>query len=112
MKHQGRHQLVTANRLADGRVVYLTATGDWSADIGASAVAADAEAAARLLTIAEAAAARQIVVEPYLIPVVTETGAIRPVRYREAIRAFGPSVRSDLARQATASTHGEPHVPL
>ncbi len=36
-----------------------------------------------------------VIVEPYLIEVVVENGARRPVEAREAIRAFGPSARTE-----------------
>ena len=85
-------QVITANRLTDGIVVYLTAAGDWSPAIADSLVCPDADAtAAAMVTAARAEAEDQHVVTPYEIDVTTD-GDIRPVRYREAIRAFGPSV--------------------
>ena len=57
--------------------------------------------AAALLALAEAdAAARHEVVDPYLIDVEEEGGALRPTKYREAIRCLGPTIRQDLGKQA------------
>lgn len=90
-------QVVTANRLADGQVVYFTSQGGWSETIADGAVAHDKDSATALLLRAERAVAEQVVVEPYLIQVThKDDGDILPVRYREAIRALGPSVRPDI----------------
>ncbi len=59
-------QAVTANRLANGAVVFLTADSRWSPRVNDSAVAEDAGTAAALMAIANKAAADQIVVAPYL----------------------------------------------
>jgi hypothetical protein len=85
-------KLVTANRLRDGAVVFLTASGDWSLAVDDGAVARDDARAAALLEIGNQAAAAQFVVAPYLIEVQAEAGRIVPITYRERIRAFGPSI--------------------
>lgn len=65
--------------------------------IADGAVAHDKDSATALLLRAERAVAEQVVVEPYLIQVThKDDGDILPVRYREAIRALGPSVRPDI----------------
>ncbi|WP_237152139.1 DUF2849 domain-containing protein [Oryzibacter oryziterrae] len=88
-------QIVTANRLADGDVVFRTASGDWVRDVNAAEVLSDKAAAttAELAAKADVAAARVIEVE--VIDVTDADGAIVPVRLRERIRAFGPTVKSD-----------------
>lgn len=85
-------QAVTANRLRDGAVVFLTAGGAWSRAVNDSAVARSGDEAAALLAVGARAAAERIVVEPYLIEVSVTDGAVRPLSARETIRAFGPSV--------------------
>jgi len=85
-------QAVTANRLADGAVVFLTGDSRWSPRVNDSAVAGDAATAAAILAIANKSAADQIVVAPYLFEVSVEGGAVRPLSARESIRAAGPSV--------------------
>jgi len=89
-------QMVLANRLTDGRVVFLAADGSWVDDIAAGTVAADADVAERLLATARLAEARNAVVEPYLIGIRQVAGQRQPLDWREAIRAAGPTVRTDL----------------
>ena len=95
-------KVVTANRLWDGLVVYLAADGSWSERLAEGSVAADEAVQAELEARARAAAAAHLVVAPYLIEVRHEGGAVRPVQYREEIRARGPTVRPDLGKQALA----------
>jgi hypothetical protein len=85
----GTLQIVTANRLRDGVVVFLTATGEWTSDIARAAVARDGEAATRLLGIGTVAAAEHRIVEPYLTAVIEDGDTIVPVSLRERIRAQG-----------------------
>ena len=85
-------RILTANRLADGRVVYLGA-GGWSRDLAAASRARDDREAALLDAKGRRAAAENHVTDPYLI----ELADGIPVRRRERIRALGPTVRADLA---------------
>jgi len=75
---------VTANRLADGAVVFRRDDGGWSLRGEEAASAADG---AGLLAAAERDAAAALVVGPYLIDLADG----RPADYRERIRAYGPS---------------------
>jgi hypothetical protein len=75
---------VTANRLADGAVVFRRADGGWSLRVEEAAAVEDA---AELLAAAERDAAAALVVAPYLIDLADGT----PTDYRERIRAYGPS---------------------
>jgi hypothetical protein len=93
-------QIVTANRLDDGEVVYLADDGAWSERIAGGRVAEGKEDGAALLAAAETAVAERKVVAPYLIDVVVEDGSPRAVRFKERIRASGPPVRPDLGKQA------------
>ena len=83
-------QSVTANRLADGAVVFRRGDGQWSLRVEEAATAGQDEAGA-LLAAAERDAAAAIVVGPYLIEIDSVGGEPRPVGYRERIRAYGPS---------------------
>ncbi len=85
-------QIVTANRLRDGAVVYLAADGSWSTNISEGVVARDAVAAERLMAAGNQAAADQVVVGPYLIAVAVNDDRVEPIGTRERIRALGPSV--------------------
>jgi len=93
-------KVVTANRLIDGDVVYLTAKGDWSDWLDDSGPAETPEHEAALLDLAAQAVHARLVVDPYLMPVAQDEGHLRPLSQREIIRAAGPSVRTDLGKQA------------
>ena len=84
-------EIVTANRLKDGRAVYLR-EGGWSESLEDAQVAGSAAAAQALLAAAERSAAANEVVAPYLIEVIDERGRLTPARRRERIRAEGPTV--------------------
>lgn len=96
-------QVLTANRLIDGAVVFLAVGETWVTRLDDVQVAADKDDAAALEAIGARDVAAQIVVAPYLIDVAEENGHIAPTRYRERIRAFGPSTHPELAKQAYAS---------
>jgi len=83
-------QIVTANRLRDGAVVFRRADGSWTLRVE-EAASADAAAAPALLAAAEQDAAAALVVAPYLVEVTPGAGGLVPTAYRERIRAFGPS---------------------
>ncbi len=93
-------QVVTANRIGDGTVVYLTRVGGWSERITDGQVSRSDEERDALMAVAQATAEIPAVVEPYVIDVVEEAGAVRPVRYREAIRARGPTIHPAFGQQA------------
>lgn len=92
-------QVISANRLGDGLVVYLKADDTWSEWISRSEIAADEAAAEALLARARQAEDARVVIDPYLVDVAEFDGEVRPTRYRELIRATGPSVRPDLSKQ-------------
>ena len=89
---------LTANRLADGEVVFWK-RGVWverfaEAELFADEVAADA---------AETRAKAQVtvLVEPYLIDVIDADGAgPAPLSYRERLRALGPTNKLEHGKQA------------
>jgi hypothetical protein len=91
-------QMLTANRLTDGTVVFRAADGRWVEQVGEGQVVEEAAAPA-LLKEGETGVARAEVVGPYLIDVALADGRPVPLRYRERIRAEGPSV----GKQARAS---------
>lgn len=87
-------KMVIANRLRDGFTVFRADTGAWVESILEGAVARSAEEAQGLLAGAESDAAANVVVGPYLIDITEAGGGRRPVSWREAIRAFGPTVET------------------
>ncbi|NQV43907.1 MAG: DUF2849 domain-containing protein [Rhodospirillales bacterium] len=90
-------QIVTANRLIDGAVVYFTTDDTWSPWIADARTLDNGPSADTTLTLAHASAGRNEVVDPYLIDVAQEAQTIKPVRYRETIRAKGPSTHPHLS---------------
>ena len=88
---------LTANRLDDGEVVFLS-RGRWTLQF-AEADLIDDEAAALA---AEAHAKTKVteLVEPYLIDVAPVDGGWAPISYRERLRALGPTNRHDHGKQA------------
>ena len=101
--------VMTANRLVDGEVVFLAARG-WVEEIGRATLAATEEQVKALDALGRQAMAVNEVVGAYLVEVVEEGGRIRPLKLREYLRTLGPSVRTDLGKQARNA--GETHVPL
>jgi hypothetical protein len=93
-------QIVTANRLSDGVVLFMDAAGGWTDDFALAAVYPDAVTLAAALTLAAEAVAACLLVDPYGIEVELRNGHYAPKALREAIRASGPTVRRDLGKQA------------
>jgi hypothetical protein len=88
--------VITANRLADGAVVYRRTDGGWTTKLSEAAIVTSAPAARELLT----AAARDEIkaVGAYPAPVeLAADGEIRPGNLRELIRVGGPTVERRLA---------------
>jgi hypothetical protein len=81
--------VVTANRLADGAVVYRAAVGGWTARLADAAVVTDAEAAKALLAAANADDVDAV--GAYVAPVRIVDGRIEPGNLREHIRVGGPT---------------------
>jgi hypothetical protein len=84
-------QMIIANRLTDGLVVFYTDGGGWTVNIADGVVIEDDADQARMLVAARADEDRCIIIDPNLIDVTVDGGSPRPVAIREAIRAFGPT---------------------
>ena len=93
-------EMITANRLRDGLVVFLDAAGGWSEDFHRGAIVEDAAAKAAALAVAARAAADNLIVDVYAIALELRAGHLAPKALRERIRATGPTVRTDLGKQA------------
>ena len=96
--------VITANRLHDGVVVYLDRAGGWSEWIDDARVARTPEDGKKLLAVAEGPDQGTRVVGPYLMDVIEDGGRPRPASNREIIRAKGPTVRTDLGKQAVGTS--------
>ncbi|MBB2168048.1 DUF2849 domain-containing protein [Gluconacetobacter aggeris] len=103
--------IVTANRLCDGSVVWLDASGNWGENIGAAASMDEADAASTVVTLQRRD--RNIVVDVRSIPAEAGENHPRPLSQREQLRASGPSVRPDLRhlRSGTCEEVGIRPVP-
>jgi hypothetical protein len=89
MKGRFTPQVVTANALVEGDVVYLTADDRWSRHHHeAELIEDEAHAQMRLL---HATAQRQVVVGAYLAEARMGARGPEPVHFREAFRTRGPS---------------------
>jgi Protein of unknown function (DUF2849) len=95
-------KIVTANRLREGDVVYLTDGGAWSTHLNESRATRDAEELQAMLAEAAAAAAARQVVAVYDMEVAEVDGILQPLSTREIIRAAGPTVRADFREQQSA----------
>ena len=93
-------KVLTANNLLSGEVVYLTDDGAWSPHISQAAVVETPEAIAALEAAGAAGERERIVVASYLVDVERGPDGPVPVRVRELMRTLGPSVRTDLGKQA------------
>lgn len=87
-------QIVTANALLSGDVVFLTSEG-WSADIAAARIAHSPQEAENLLK--HGAAQVGAIVGAYLVAVGPDG---QPIHFRERLRTLGPTTRPDLGYQA------------
>jgi hypothetical protein len=103
--------VITANRLTDGVVVFQTADDGWSEDFNCAAVLPDPEATAAALKRAKQDETDNLVVDPYAVAVEERNGHLAPKALREAIRAAGPTIRRDLGKQASGlAPHAGPKV--
>ena len=94
------NKVLTANRLADGIAVWLGANGQWLENIDNALIARHQEAADALSDAGKSAFNDNLVVDVDLIDFEEVEGDIYPVRLRERIRAAGPTIRTDLGKQA------------
>jgi hypothetical protein len=92
-------QILTANRLSVGEVVYWNAARGWVTALVDADVLPDSEAETALKGASDWVEKREVVA-PYLFEVRVKNGQAVPVKVRETIRAAGPTVRRDLGKQA------------
>lgn len=91
----------TANNLLDGEVVWLGAHGRWVKNVALARVLLTEVDLQQAQAEAARADAENLVVEPYEIEVVEDIDGVTPLKFRERIRAMGPTMRLDLGKQAT-----------
>ena len=98
----GDLQVASANRLADGIVVWLDDAGEWTPRLDRAAIARDSRTAEILLL--RALAEAFTVVDPFLVAVTEDDeGTVEPLSLREKIRASGltfDAIAADAVRYA------------
>ena len=92
----------TANRLRDGRVVWLAAAGAWAETLAEAAVFPPDQAAAGL-ALAQQGERSQQVVGAYGTEVKVRGSIPVPVKFRERLRAQGPSIDAEPPAYRLAS---------
>jgi hypothetical protein len=100
--------VLTANRLHDGTVVFLTPDGRWVEGIAAAAVARTPDEARALQAQGARDSAANLVVEPYLAEIAEAGGRRVPSRMRERVRVDGPSILGDVPGYAGSFVAGSP----
>ncbi|WP_158814893.1 DUF2849 domain-containing protein [Methylocapsa sp. S129] len=107
--------IITANRLIDGIVLFQDATGGWVEDFAHAAIYPDAEATKTALALAKDDELRNLIVDAYAVVVELRNGHYIPKALRELIRATGPTTHLDLGKQAQGQAPvllEKPHVPV
>jgi len=100
MSTQEKGQVMTANRLGDGEVVFLTRAGVWSEKIDDAALVQEPLALAAIDARAAQDAKANLITGQYLFDAARVDGRIRADHIRERIRTLGPTVREDLGKQS------------
>ncbi|MFL5020072.1 MAG: DUF2849 domain-containing protein [Rhizobium sp.] len=103
MTNSEKGQALTANRLGDGVVVFLTRAGEWSLSVDDAALAVETDAARALEARGRQAEAANTVTGAYLFDAERHEGRVRALHIRERIRTLGPTVRQDLGKQAAGA---------
>ncbi|MEX0300726.1 MAG: DUF2849 domain-containing protein [Kordiimonas sp.] len=93
-------QMILANYLDDGRVVFFTEAGGWSAS-PTEAAYAEEDAADALLAEANKSTASNLIVGAELIGATITDGKPFPSHMKHVMQAKGPSVRLDLGYQVS-----------
>jgi hypothetical protein len=93
-------KILTANRLRDGEVVFLTHSGEWSENIDGAVLATEPQAQAALEARGKGDERVNLVTGTYLFDAERRDGHVFATHIKERIRSLGPTVRVDLGKQA------------
>ena len=93
-------KILTANRLNDGEVVFLTHSGQWSDNIDGAVLATEPQAQAALEVRGKEQERVNVVTGVYLFDAERRDGHVFATHIKERIRSLGPTVRIDLGKQA------------
>lgn len=95
-------QVITANRLGDGAVVFVGPEQRWVDRLSEAAVFNAVEETNVALQSAQKDELGNIVLDIYAIEVAERGGVLRPTKLREAIRAQGPTVHPEHGKSKLA----------
>ena len=93
-------QVISANRLIDGLLVFMSKDGSWVEPFQAAAVYADKASLEQALAKAHSDVAANHIVDVAAFEVTSKSGLLSAVTLRDTIRTRGPSVRLDHGKQA------------
>lgn len=99
----GPQKAITANRLSDGLVVFLSPSREWSLAVDDAELFADGPDLDAALDYGKAQQEARIIVDAYAIDMEIVDGKQLPARLRERIRAEGPTVPYGEAERAALS---------
>ncbi len=85
-------RVLSANRLRDGIIVYLSPSGEWRPQIGEAALFTTEEASEAALAKARAAVTANLIVDPLIVDVTESPKGRKALSLRNSIRALGPTV--------------------
>lgn len=95
-------QIITANNLRDGDVVYLSTGGKWTGDLNNALGVDSKDALESMLATASIAEENRQVVGFYSLPVKKSDRGFTPLSMKERIRSLGPTTHPELGKQAYA----------
>jgi hypothetical protein len=88
---------LTGNLLDDGEAVFLAHDGSWAPRFADAQLFEDDDAA--MAAEAKAKAQITVVVDPYLIDVVSSDNVWAPLSFRERVRALGPTNKPEHGKK-------------
>lgn len=94
-------QVVSANRLTDGTVVYLDSQGNWVESLAGARLFESENVQAGLDQAKEAIAASKVI-DAFAVPVAQSADGLHAVSLRNAIRELGPTVAFKTSPAAAA----------
>ena len=89
-------QILTANDLLSGGVVFLSTEGNWSSTISDAWISDNSESVELFESLGRRAEKKQLVVGAFLIDIKIENGSPQPIRFREQLRVNGPSLNVEF----------------
>ena len=93
-------QVISANRLSDGIVVFRASDGRWVEQLRDAEVLPDPAAAKAALVLVQTDIRANQVIEVEAFEVAVKSGQVEPVHLRDRIRARGPTIHPGHGKQA------------